>query len=86
MGHLAERGVRARIFNANASSILGEIPVEAALPQLWVEREGDAERALALIDEFLRTPAAGPMRTCPRCTEDNPGTFDLCWSCGAGLE
>jgi hypothetical protein len=56
------------------------------LPQLWVERADDAERALALIDEFLHAPAAGPTRKCPRCAEDNPGSFDLCWSCGAGLE
>ena len=85
MGLLADRGVRAHVLNANAASILGELPVEAAMPQLWVERPEDAGRALALIDEFLRKPA-GPPRRCPRCGEENPGSFDLCWSCGAGLE
>lgn len=65
---------------------MGELPVDAALPQLWVDKPGDAQRALALIDEYLRAPAGGAPRTCPRCTEENPGSFDLCWACGAGLE
>jgi len=53
---------------------------------VWVENPRDAARARMLIDEFLRTPAVQPSRRCPRCSEDNPGSFDLCWSCGAGLE
>jgi len=27
---------------------------------------------------------AGAAWTCARCGEDNPGSFDLCWHCGAG--
>jgi hypothetical protein len=65
---------------------MGEIPFEAALPQVWVEKPSDAERARALIDEFLRAPVAGSPRKCPQCSEENPGSFDLCWSCGTGLE
>jgi hypothetical protein len=45
--YLADRGVRARIFNANASSVLGELPLEASLPQLWVERDDETARAAA---------------------------------------
>jgi hypothetical protein len=65
---------------------MGEIPLEAALPQVWVEKPADAQRARALIDEFLRTPVAGEPRKCPQCSEENPTSFDLCWSCGTGLE
>ena len=65
---------------------MGEIPLDAALPQVWVEKVDDAARARALIDEFLRAPSTGPARRCPRCAEDNPPSFDLCWSCGTGLE
>ena len=65
---------------------MGEVPYDAALPQVWVEKPADAERARALILEFLKAPSAGPARRCPRCGEENPGSFDLCWACGAGLE
>lgn len=87
MDLLADRGVRARIFNANASSVMGELPFEVALPQVWVEKDDDAGRARGVIDDFMRAPAAtGPARRCPGCAEDNPPSFDLCWSCGTGLE
>jgi hypothetical protein len=82
---LADRGIRARIFNANASSLAGELPIDAALPQVWVDDPAHAERARALIDDFSRSPSK-PTRKCAACDEDNPGSFDLCWNCGAGLE
>ena len=75
-----------RLFNTNASSIAGELPIDAALPQIWVEDPADVDRARALIDEFLRPTPAGPPIKCPKCGEENPASFDLCWSCGAGLE
>ncbi|HQZ44931.1 MAG TPA: DUF2007 domain-containing protein [Usitatibacteraceae bacterium] len=84
-GVLAERGVRVRILNANAAGAMGELPVDAASPQLWVEDPRDEARARAVIEEFVRS-SAGPPRNCPACGEENPGSFDMCWSCGRGLE
>jgi hypothetical protein len=83
---LADRGIRARILNANASSIAGELPIEASLPQVWVDDPADAARAREVIDTFTRSVSTGPTRKCPACGEENPASFDLCWSCGAGLE
>jgi hypothetical protein len=82
---LAHRGIRARIFNANASSLAGELPIDCSLPQVWVENPRDAARAREVIDAFQRS-ANGPPAKCPACGEENPASFDLCWSCGAGLE
>lgn len=86
MDLLADRGIRARIFNANASSLAGELPIDAALPQLWVEDDADAVRARSLIEAFARRAPSTATRRCPACGEDSPASFDLCWSCGAGLE
>ena len=82
---LADRGIRARVLNANASSLAGELPIDAAMPQVWVDDAADAARAREVIDTFIRSPSSAA-RKCPACGEDNPGSFDLCWSCGAGLE
>jgi hypothetical protein len=82
---LADRGIRARIFNANASSLAGELPIDAALPQVWVDDPEDASRAREVIEAFVTLPP-GPMRKCAACGEENPAAFELCWSCGAGLE
>jgi len=74
-----------RIFNAHASSLAGELPIEASLPQLWVEQDAHAPRAREVIEAYLHSSASGPPRTCPACGEENPPAFDLCWSCGAVL-
>jgi hypothetical protein len=81
---LASRGLRVRILNANAAGAMGEIPFDAAAPQLWIEDPRDEARARAVIEEFHRADA-GPSRRCPACGEDNPAAFDLCWSCGKSL-
>lgn len=83
---LSQHGIRARVLNANASSIAGELPIDAALPQLWVDDPACAARARDVIDTYFRTRHPGPPVTCPKCGEENPSSFDLCWACGAGLE
>lgn len=82
---LAQIGIRTRVLNANASAIAGELPVDAAAPQVWVEEVRDEARARAAVEQFLRSSVGTP-RHCPKCGEENPAAFDLCWSCGAGLE
>jgi hypothetical protein len=77
--------VSARVLNANASSLAGELPIEASLPQIWVDDPADAERAKAIIEAFKTAPNSGPAVKCRECGEDNPGTFDLCWNCGRDL-
>jgi hypothetical protein len=57
------------------------------LPQVWVDRDEDAARARELIDAYFRSgSAATGVLFCPTCGEENPGSFELCWACGAGLE
>ena len=86
MDLLADRGIRARVLNANASSLAGELPIDQALPQVWVDDPADAERARAAIETFKLGTTHHGTHQCPACGEDNPASFDLCWSCGAGLE
>lgn len=74
------------MLNANASSLAGELPIDSSLPQVWVDHDDDAARARALIEAHVTAPPNGAPRTCPACGEENPASFDLCWSCGAGLE
>ena len=64
---------------------MGELPVDASLPQIWVDRPGEAARAREIIDIFMKTTHLGPPRECPRCHEENPGSFELCWNCAADL-
>jgi len=44
----------------------------------------DAERARGLIDEYLRS-TSGPAVRCPKCGEENPSSFEVCWNCKTPL-
>ena len=79
---LRHAGVAVQIFNANAASAMGELPVDVAQPQLWLENERDEIRAHAIIDSYLRATVSAAVRACRECGEENPLNFDLCWSCG----
>lgn len=81
---LAGLGIRVRLLNAHAAGALGELPADAASPQLWLDDERDEKRAREAI-AAIRARAAGPARTCAGCGEENPPAFDLCWSCGRAL-
>ena len=78
-------GIPARIFNANASSLAGELPIDVARPQVWVERDADLGRARDAIERFLQPGPEGPPVKCAKCGEENPASFDFCWNCGSPI-
>jgi hypothetical protein len=81
-GLLAHEGIDARVFNENAQSLMGEIPVHLAWPEVWIVDEADTERARAIIRGIERSPASTCTAFCPNCGEENPGNFQVCWNCG----
>jgi hypothetical protein len=84
--YLEHHLIRARVFNEHMSAVRFEVPFDAALPQIWVERDTDYERARALIKEFEQRPKSdGPDIACKHCNEPNPSQFESCWSCGQWL-
>lgn len=86
LGHLKnvleQSGIRCLIKNEQLSGALGEIPFLECLPELWVVRDEDADRAEALLDSLAQTPQAASWR-CTACGEPNEGQFAICWNCGA---
>jgi len=78
---LSGAGIDATGQRAWAGSIAGEIPVDQALPEVWVMDEGRHAEALRLLHE-LRNP---PWRrwACRHCGEMVEGPFEQCWNCGA---
>ncbi len=80
---LEAEGIRTYLRNDNVSRMMVEIP--ETFPALCVMDAADVDRGVALVREYIESPRddAGPERTCPKCGEQSPGTFDACWNCGA---
>jgi len=83
---LERAGISTKVFNEFAQGALGDIPFQHALPEVWVIEDADSGRAERLMAEFRQKAAPKPGRCCSVCREMNPGTFDLCWRCGASLD
>ena len=82
---LAHEGIAAHIFNENAIGALGDLPMAAAAPQVWITQQHQEQHARAIIARFeLRVPDNASQQ-CSACNETNPGGFELCWNCNAAL-
>ncbi len=79
---LLHQGIEASIPNEHASytTITGVlIPAE-----VWIRADDEFDRAAAVVKEALSTlrdPSDRAPWRCSRCKEENPDSFEACWSC-----
>ncbi len=80
--YLESHGVPSLLKNDFTSSIMGEIPFFQTWPEVWVADEL-YEVATQLVKDAQSELAetADSDWVCSTCTEENPGTFELCWQC-----
>jgi len=78
---LCGAGLMVTVQRAFASSIAGEIPLDQALPELWLIDEAQRTAALGLLHQLQHPPER--RWGCPGCGEIIDGPFDQCWCCGA---
>jgi hypothetical protein len=82
---LEASGLSVEVRGESLVPLSGEIPSTETWVELWLwPQEVEAARQLMLELEENRE-AAGHEVACPRCQEENPGNFELCWSCGLEL-
>ena len=84
-GLMQGSGLAVEIRGEALAPLSGEIPNTETWVELWLP-PGEVERAQELLAE-LEKDGEKASRTveCPLCREENPGNFELCWSCGEEL-
>lgn len=82
-GMLEAEGVRAVVKNELLAGAIGELPMMATLPEVWLLRASDEPRARKVLDDYRARAAStlGPEVACPACSAENPSNFELCWQC-----
>lgn len=84
-GLLAGSGLSVEVRGENLAPLGGEIPSTETWVELWLPEE-EVGRGRELLEELeADQEAASRTVECPRCREENPGNFELCWSCGVDL-
>ena len=79
---LTREGIPASVRNQMRAGVIGELPIDDARIEVTVP-EPHVAAAEAII--AASREVAGVERPCPSCTEENPPSFEVCWSCGADL-
>jgi hypothetical protein len=84
-GLLEGAGLSVDVRGERLAPLGGEIPASETWVELWLWPQ-DVEQARQLVAELEENgEAASRTVHCPRCREENPGNFELCWSCGLDL-
>jgi hypothetical protein len=84
-GLLEGSGVSVEVRGEGLAPLGGEIPVAETWVELWLWPQ-DLEAARQLQEELKENEEAATRTVhCPKCREENPGNFELCWSCGLEL-
>ena len=73
-------GVLATVQRAWAGSIVGELPPDQSLPEIWLQDEGQFEQAGLLLRQWQNRPHHHWL--CTGCGESVDGPFEQCWNCG----
>jgi hypothetical protein len=79
---LQQAGIAAHVFNENAASLIGLVPITTAQPQVWIAQVHQEQHAKNVIADYQNRRAVATTWQCVQCTETNPGEFDVCWNCG----
>lgn len=71
--------------NEYLGSGIGELPPVECWPELWVVHEHHADRAKALVDEYMAPGGydSQPPWQCSECREMVDAIFARCWNCQA---
>ena len=83
---LESHGIGTFIRNQYGSSVMGEVPFVEVVPQLFVLRERDVERAIELLQLDRPRDNESEDWVCPECGIDVEGQFSRCWKCGLGRD
>lgn len=78
---LCSVGLKASVQRAYASGIVGHIPPDQALPEIWIEDDTQLEPARQMLEQWRHPPER--RWACAGCEEIVEGPFEQCWNCGA---
>lgn len=49
--------------------------------ELWIFNDQDYEKASTVIANAIENPEPGSSWVCSNCSEENEGSFEICWRC-----
>jgi hypothetical protein len=79
------QGIKCLVKNDGLSSIVGEIPVLTAWPELWVTDPDLENWAKEIIRRSKKDAVQGKTWVCEQCGEEHSAQFTDCWQCQSDM-
>lgn len=79
---LREDGIDASVQREFLGAVMGQLPPDQCLPEIWIDDEAQYPLAQRLLDEIQRRPQYQWHCVCGEFVE---GGFEQCWSCGTSM-
>jgi len=76
---LREQGVSATVQREFLGAVMGQLPPDQCLPEIWIDDEAQYELARQLLHELQHRPQRSWLCACGEQVE---GGFEQCWQCG----
>ncbi|MBB3640825.1 putative signal transducing protein [Variovorax atrisoli] len=76
---LREEGVAATVQREFLGAVMGQLPPDQCLPEIWIDDEAQFDLAKHLLHELQHRPQRSWRCV---CGEQIEGGFEQCWQCG----
>ena len=76
---LREEGVAATVQREFLGAVMGQLPPDQCLPEIWIDDEAQFDLARRLLHELQHRPQRSWLCVCGEHVE---GGFEQCWQCG----
>jgi len=76
---LREEGVAATVQREFLGAVMGQLPPDQCLPEIWIDDASQYELAKRLLHELQNRPQRSWRCVCGEQVE---GGFEQCWQCG----
>lgn len=80
---LEEKGIPCFIKNEFAIGAIGDLAPLDTWPEVWITDAEWLPKAQSFIQDFQETEPPFANWACNQCGEQNEGSFEICWQCGA---
>ena len=75
---LKEEGIAASVQRQYLGGVVGELPPDQCLPEVWIHEASQEARAKVLLHDLQNVPQHRWTCTCGELVE---GGFEQCWNC-----
>ena len=74
-------GIESFVKGEHGSTMSANFGITNIFHELWLMNDQDFEKASSIIENEITNPEIKDSWICTKCSEENDGSFEVCWKC-----